>query len=47
MNDSVPGSVTVDLRLGAVGRNWPANVGGRRYLTFASRSGGCSLRVET
>ena len=34
-------------RLGAVGRKWPANVGGGRYRTFASSSCGCPLHLET
>ena len=47
MNDSVPGSVTVDLRLVAVGQISESKVGGRPYLALASSSDGCPLCLGT
>ena len=43
MNDSVPGSVIVDLRLAAGGRAQAANVGGRQKLTSTLASAGWHL----
>jgi hypothetical protein len=39
--------VSTCLSLDAAVRIWPANVGGRRYLTLASSSGGCQLYLGT
>ena len=47
MNDSVPGSVTVDLRLIAAVQIWQANVGRSRYLALVGSSGVSPLYLGT
>jgi len=47
MNDSVQGSVTVDLRLIAAGQKSKVNVGGCRYLTLDRSMGECQLCLGT